>query len=123
MDVEITDEGRVRYAGLDGTYEWESLTALADDYWRWSRSSGRERERDMVVWSCVEEITASPAARAVDVIQALVDGAASDQELVGVGAGPLEDLLAHNGHGLRFVDEVERRARQRPLKRRKRPSR
>ncbi len=50
----------------------------------------------------------------IDVIQSLVDLAESDDELDFVGASPLEDLLSHNRHGLAFVDEVERRARQQP---------
>jgi hypothetical protein len=50
----------------------------------------------------------------IAVLQALVDEAVSDEELGFVGAGPLEDLLAHNGHAELFVDEVERRATQQP---------
>jgi len=47
------------------------------------------------------------------VIQALVD-AALDKELGLVGAGPMEELFSDGADGARFMDDVERRARQQP---------
>jgi hypothetical protein len=115
MRARIDDDGRVRYDDLGTPYEWASLQDLAADYWRWQRLPRQEQEDDrMAAWSCVDDLMDRPAPVALDVIEALLILAKSDQERCDVGAGPLEDLLSHRGHGERFVDEVERRARNSP---------
>lgn len=50
----------------------------------------------------------------LELVQALIDTAESDNDIAMVGAGPLEDLMSHSGHGLKLIDDVERRARQQP---------
>ena len=49
----------------------------------------------------------------VGALVVLAELADRDDQLVSwVGAGPLEDLISHDGHGAAVLDEVERSARQ-----------
>ncbi|HKC27056.1 MAG TPA: hypothetical protein VKB75_03500 [Jatrophihabitans sp.] len=120
MNPDIDDVGRVRSEDWHGpAHEWGSLSELAADYWRHERLSGREKEADpMFAWDCVCDLAGGsgdgPHPRVLDVIQALVDTADNDCELISVGSGPLETVLSHSGHGEALVDMVERRARQEP---------
>ena len=100
------------YSGYDAQVEWASLGEMATRYW-----SDHARTGDGSYGPAQEfvaEITEVGDPLAVEVIQSLVDAAPTDVALDFVGAGPLEDLLSHNRHGLTFVDEVERRARRDP---------
>ena len=109
----IDRDGVVSYDDLG--HRWVSLHDLAADYWRWQRLSEQAKQEDeMAAWSCVDDLMRTPVPQALDVIQALLDLAETDQELCNVGAGPLEDLLSHFGHGEQFVDEVERRGGRDP---------
>jgi hypothetical protein len=121
VDPDIDAAGVVRWRDDDGAaHEWGSLAELGVDWWRYQRLTAPERDTDpMIAWDCVERFVAldgygAPHPRVVDVIQALVDAARDDDDLGMVGAGPLESLLSHSGHGAYFVDDVERRARQHP---------
>jgi Family of unknown function (DUF6869) len=71
----------------------------------------------MTAWECVVDATdpsVSVHPRAVDVIQALVNGAEDGIDDVAlVGCGPLEELL-QGEHGGELLDDIERRARQQP---------
>jgi hypothetical protein len=112
MGALIDSDGRVRFADFDAVYEWSSIEQLAVDYWHWQRLPSKEKDRDpMVAWSCIDVLMSAPAPRALDVIDAILALASDDDELCGVGAGPLEDLLSHNGHGQQFAAEVAARAR------------
>jgi hypothetical protein len=100
------------YSGYGAQVEWASLGEMATRYW-----SDHARTGDASYGPAQEfvaEFTEVGDPVAVEVIQSLVDAAPTDVELDFVGAGPLEDLLSHNGHGLTFVDQVERRARRDP---------
>lgn len=117
----IEDDGVVRYVDrVDQVTSamWPSAAALARHYWHWSRLSDREKDDDdqpMTAWQAVDALLGfvqEPSDHALDVIDALLDAAESADELVLVGAGPLESLLRHRGHGLRFAAEVEERARR-----------
>ncbi len=53
---------------------------------------------------------------AIEALLGLVRATQGDAETLGwVGAGPLEDLISHSGHGLRLLDEIETTARREPL--------
>ena len=118
LEADITDDGRCSWIGYDDEplVEWESLTAVADDYWATSgyRSSLVSWREDAIgpATSFVMNVMQVGHPRSVDLLQALVDAAASEEELDFVGAGPLKDLLSHHRHAAEFVDDVERRARQ-----------
>jgi len=106
--VTIAPDRSVRYELVDGTREWPSLAALANDYWTWQRlDPGSRRNIDMSAWSCVEDLIESSHTDAVLVLRALADAAADDAELTTLGAGPLERLVSHQAHGLRFALEIE----------------
>jgi hypothetical protein len=100
-------------------HEWASIAELAADWWRYERLSGPEKDvHPMIAWECVEEFVAGldnpPHQRVLDVIDALLEQAMNDFEVSRVGAGPLEDLVSHPGHGLLVLDAVEARARRDP---------
>jgi len=110
-EATISDDGGVSYDNLESVVAWPSLDALATDYWRWQRLSGREKEQDpMDAWFCVQDLMFEGHPAALDVLDKLLNGALTDQERCNVGAGPLEDLLSHGGHGSEFADDVFRRA-------------
>jgi hypothetical protein len=94
----------------DAHVEWPSVAAMAAQYWV---DHGRDGEASYgPSQHFVNDLADAGDPAVMGVLQALVDSAPSDEELDFVGAGPLEDLLSHSGHGAAFVDEVERRARQ-----------
>jgi hypothetical protein len=86
--------------------EWASLKVLAQRYWATCRGS----QRVWPEWRFVRELTHSGDANALVVVQALIDEAQFEDELIHVGRGPLQDLLCVDGHSAKFVDEIERRA-------------
>ena len=111
----VDDGGTFRYTGFDDTVAvWAGADAVAQDWWSDSPLRRPCGEWLKQVQSLVSELSETGHPSTIDIIQALVDQAQSDNELDFVGAGPLEDLLSHNGHALAFADEVEKRARQQP---------
>jgi hypothetical protein len=118
MEAGALDDGRLRWTGLgadstDVTYNWSSFAALAADYWRYHHLTGRAKEEDdMAAWACVTDLMEDPSPRWADVLQALVDGAESDDDLGMIGAHAIEDLVRFNGHGDEVIAEIEVRARQ-----------
>jgi hypothetical protein len=101
------------FTDFDGTCtEWPSLSAMASRYWSDHAKTGENSYGPAQEF--VEHFTSVGVALAVEIVQSLVDTAPTDRELDYVGAGPLEDLVSHNGHGLAFVDEVEHRGRRDP---------
>jgi hypothetical protein len=112
VNPDIAADDVVRWRDYDdAAHEWASLADLAADWWRYQRLSEREQDADpMIAWECVEAfvgLDGLPHHRALEVIQALLDQAENDFEVVGVGAGPLEDLVEHSGHGVLVLDDVE----------------
>ncbi|SDI91271.1 hypothetical protein SAMN05444157_0765 [Frankineae bacterium MT45] len=113
FEATVDDSGVCTWSGIDAPVQWASVAEVANQYWsdsvfrRAKSSYGPAQE-------FVASLTSTGSDSAIDAIQALVDAAVSDDELDFIGAGPLEDLLAHGGHGAKFVDEIERRARQQP---------
>lgn len=119
MGALIDSNGRVRFNDFGAVYEWSSVEQLAIDYWRWQRLPSTDKEHDpMAAWSCIADLMSAPAPKALEVIDAILALASDENELCGVGAGPLEDLLSHNGHGEQFAAEVASRARYSPRLRR-----
>lgn len=111
VGARIDPEGRVQFDDIDASHEWASVDELAADFWRWQRLDTKEQQLDsMAAYFCIDDLMASPDPGALDVVEALLASAETDQECCYVGAGPLEDLLSHHGHGRRFVGEVEQRA-------------
>lgn len=110
------DDGSIfRYSGFDDTVAvWAGADAVAQDWWDDSALRRPHGEWVTEAHSLVSDLSQMGQPAIVDIIQALVDQGASDNELDFVGAGPLEDLLSHDGHALAFADEVEKRARQQP---------
>jgi len=92
--------------------EWASLGEMATRYWL--DHAGHDDASFRPAQAFVGEFIEVGDPASVDVIQALVDAAPTDADLAFVGAGPLEDLMSHHRHGVTFVDEVERHARQDP---------
>jgi len=82
-------------------HRWVSLHDLAADYWRWQRLSEQAKQEDeMAAWSCVDDLMRTPVPQALDVIQALLDLAETDQELSEQARWRI--LLSHFGHGEQF---------------------
>jgi hypothetical protein len=100
------------YSGYDAQVEWASLGEMATRYWSDHARTGEAPYGPAQEF--VAEFTEVGDPLVVEVIQSLVDADPTDVALDFVGAGPLEDLLSHNRHGLTFVDEVDRRARRDP---------
>jgi hypothetical protein len=88
--------------------EWPSLATWAA-VWIDEWSSGRFAFAS----DFAHAMTRQPTEWAVEALVLLSEMATPDQR-GDVGAGPLEDLLSHFGHGATVVDEVERVARERP---------
>jgi hypothetical protein len=95
----------------DSEVVWPDSSDVARDWWADSRNKGAWQTK---AHDLVSGLFAEGRSAAIDVIQSMVDLAASEDELNFVGAGPIETLMSHDGHGASFVDEVERRARQQP---------
>ena len=95
----------------DQDHSWSDAHDLARDWWSDSSTRGaRGGEWRTQARPLVDDVLQAGHPASVEVLQALADEAASDEELVVHGAGPLEDLLSHHGHAEAFVDEIERRA-------------
>ena len=112
-DAELAPDGSVHYDDLREKRSWPSVGELAAEYWAYQHLTGRDRERaDQAAWACVSALMEDPSPRWVEVVQALVDSAATDGDLGLVGAHAIEELMRFNGHGDEVIDEVERRARR-----------
>jgi hypothetical protein len=87
---------------------WPSVAAWAADWAAEWRSQDWADASDFLHEAC-DEVTPG-------VVDALVVLAESvDEDLLAcVGAGPLEDLLSHSGHGLAVLAEMDRAARRSP---------
>jgi hypothetical protein len=109
----VDSDGAFHYVDLGaGESVWVDAAEVARDWWADSIVRGGELATN--AHDLLSELSGEGHPATVDILQALVDEAATDDELGFIGAGPLEDLLSHDGHGLRFVDEVAKRARQQP---------
>jgi hypothetical protein len=95
----------------DEDHSFRDVRSLARAWWSDSRGGGDWRTE---AHPLVSDLLEAGHPASIDVLQALVDDADSVEDLNFVGAGPLEDLLSHQGHAKAFVDEIERRARQQP---------
>jgi hypothetical protein len=110
----VDDAGAFHYRDYDDCeVVWVAVADLARDWWT-DCAMRNKGEWQTNAPNLVGDLIRDGHPASLDVIQSLVDLAETDDELDFVGASPLEDLLSHNGHGLAFVDEVERRARQQP---------
>ena len=96
-----------------GEWMWQTDAEVAHAWWSEPTSDGlalyETPAHDYVV-----ELLEGGATGAVDLLQALVDAAPSEDALVHLGAGPVEDLVSQYRHGQAVVAEVERHARQDP---------
>lgn len=81
---------------------WKSAEIWAQAWLTESRS-----ESTGPAESFIDEMTWHPSKGVVALLVALANTAANPEELTWVGAGPIEDLLSHNGHGARFIAQVE----------------
>jgi hypothetical protein len=100
------------YQSDDGpVVRWASLDALARDWWASERAG---LGGISPAWTLVEQLISDASSEAVALIQLLVDLADDAGDLATVGAGPLEDLVSHDGHGLHFLGELTTHARQDP---------
>jgi hypothetical protein len=110
----VEADGRVVYLDGDETERtWLTVTDLALEWWADSvpRTGGKRGWRT-AAHPAVNDLLEQGDPAVLTVIDALINEAASDEELDYVGASALEDLLCHYGHAAAFVDAVERRARQ-----------
>lgn len=82
--------------------EWKSAEIWAEAWLDESRS-----ESTGLAGSFIDEMTRHPVPAVVALLVILANAAANLEELSWVGAGPVEDLLSHNGHGARFITDVE----------------
>ncbi|SOD70779.1 hypothetical protein SAMN05892883_0421 [Jatrophihabitans sp. GAS493] len=112
-EASVDQSGVCTWSRCDGPVLWGSMAEVASQYWN---DSDYRRAKGVYgpAQEFVASLTRSGSPAAIDAIQALVDAAITDAELEFVGAGPLEDLVSHSGHASKFVDDVERRARQQP---------
>ena len=113
MSTELRPDGRIVFVEGETAIAWDSLDELASAYWEEQRHTRTPRDGSVPGWACVAGLVDAGVPESVDVIQALVD-AATEEELPALGAGPLEQLLRHSGHGARFVAEIENRAVEQP---------
>ena len=86
---------------------WQSPDELAQQWWANQRTERPE-------WTPIDEFLAGPTQPGdldrLDLVRALVAAADGREELVRVGAGPLEELIVRQGTAL--VDRIEQDARQ-----------
>jgi hypothetical protein len=112
----VDEHDRYHYRDVDDAESvWASAQEVAAGWWDDSAVRGSYHgEWQTRAHPLVSDLLRVGSPAVIDVLQALVDLAESDDELSFLGAGPLEDLLSHEGHGHQFVNEIERRARQQP---------
>ena len=110
----IAADGRCWWIGFwfEPVVRWWSFPAVADDFWATAYrnpSSGPDGAELGPAFYFVDEVLRAGHPSSVDLIQALVDAAQSEDELGYVGAGPLEDLISRDTAGA-FVERIERAA-------------
>jgi hypothetical protein len=89
---------------------WPSVAAWASDWAAEWRSQDWADASDFLNEAC-DEMTPG----VVDALVVLAESIGEDDDLLAsVGAGPLEDLLSHSGHGLAVLDEMDRAVRRSP---------
>ena len=94
-----------------GEWLWETDAQVAQTWWSEEPLTDRSATpaRDFV-----DEQMRRGEPGVVELLQALVDAAPSEDALGYLGAGPIEDLISHYRHGPVVSVEVERHARQDP---------
>jgi hypothetical protein len=95
---------------VSGWWEYQRLSA-GNRAERKNLELGEPR-RAVVAAERVYEHIRGGGLTALALVKALVDAAASADDLALVGAGPVEDLLVEHGRAL--IDEIDRLARQAP---------
>jgi hypothetical protein len=74
---------------------------------------GNRDNRHFWAWEAANHLAHAYPREALAFVLAVVERQLSDEVRFSMAAGPLEDLLAHNGPTV--IDEIERLARERPL--------
>jgi hypothetical protein len=111
VSARLSSDGTCELVDLDGgTTVWPTVEAWAQawlDEWR--------RDQHGPASEFIDGMTDDAVDGVVLVLAALAERAAPVRnELEWVGAGPLEDLLSHSGHGAAVLAEVERTAQRHP---------
>lgn len=111
MSAHYLPDGSCEFVNTEGRRSlWKSAEDWAQAWlaeWR-AESSGTASD-------FIHDMTRSNSEGAVAVLVVLARVAASNpDEICWVGAGPIEDLLAHDGHGAAVIDEVESAAATEP---------
>ncbi|HEX6874146.1 MAG TPA: hypothetical protein VF165_00675, partial [Nocardioidaceae bacterium] len=97
-----------------GEWMWQTDAEVAHAWWSEEPTSDGLAMSETPAHDYVVELLEGGATGAVDLLQALVDAAPSEDALAHLGAGPVEDLISHYRHGQVVLAEVERHARQDP---------
>jgi hypothetical protein len=90
--------------------------AVVDEFWRYhalthgTRGDRLSADQYFWAWEAVQTTISEHPAEAVELIADLVRSAVSDDDLVYVGAGPLEGLVSQ--HGSTVVERIDELARQ-----------
>jgi hypothetical protein len=110
-DARVLPDGGCELVSSDeAVVSWTSPDEWAD---AWITEWLRDRRGPASEFVAVLTRTAAPGV--VDVLTALARRAGGDPEILGwIGAGPLEDLVSHSGHGADVIDEVARVAHEDP---------
>lgn len=85
---------------------WDSLVDLAKAYW--AEHPGEPGGDYGPAREMVDDLLEAGHAGSVDLLSALASTAGDDDALGFLGAGPVEGLMSHSGHGELFIDELER---------------
>lgn len=104
MRARILPDGTYEVRNIDGLVtRWSEPTAWADDWLREWRSDSTGPASEFLF-----DATRDAMRGVVEVLVALATAAAWLPEQLGwVGAGPLEDLVSHEGHAATVMSEVE----------------
>ena len=96
---------------FEGTeHTWPTVSAWASAWIAEWRADEMGDAKDFLFEACDDAVPG-----VVDALVTLAEAADGNDDLIGlIGAGALEDLLHHTGHGLRVLDEVDRAARRSP---------
>ena len=97
-----------------GEWMWQTDAEVAHAWWSEEPTSDARALSETPAHDYVDELLERGATGAVDLLQALVDAAPSEDALDYLGAGLVEDLVSQYRHGQAVVAEVERHARQDP---------
>ena len=97
-----------------GEWMWQTDAEVAHAWWSEEPTIDAAALSETPAHDYVDDLMERGATGAVDLLQALVDAAPSEDALAHLGAGPVEDLISHYRHGQAVLAEVERHARQDP---------